>query len=187
MLRRGPLYVAMHEAGHAVAMLANSPSPHIRYVSVGSGEQRFEGYTAAVARFQPSFYDHEVGMDDKLRQRLRRNAWLDVLDALAGPIAEGRFKRISTIARTFESFGFAKLVADPDVKLDHGEDADLVRRRLSWLDAARIDELFRNAWAETEVLLSSHWKRVDDLGRWLNVAKRIEGDELREWWGRNVF
>lgn len=187
MPRRSPLYVAMHEAGHTVAMLANTPSPHIRYVSVGSGERRLEGLTAANPRFQPTLYEGAVEMNDEVRIRLRRHAWLDIVDALAGPIAEYRFKGSSKVGRSIDGYMIAKAIADPRVALEHGNDQDLARRRLLWLEPKRIEELCAKAWAQAEDLIGAHWSQVDELGRWLNAATRIEGDEIRQWWERSAI
>lgn len=178
MVGKTPLYVAMHEAGHVVAMLANESPRQVGYVSANGQE----GFAAAHARFQRAYGHHQL--DPVENPQLAHAAWLDVLETFAGPIAEWRFRGLSTVARELQAGQVAALIANPDAPLKDGEDADAIRVRLAWRDPANIQAEFVRAYNETEALLKPHWNAVDDLGRWLHRVKRIEGEELVEWWCR---
>ena len=178
--RRTPLYVAVHEAGHAVAMLATYPAPLVRYVSVIDQQPDRLGFCCADHRFDPSLVDGSYG--DELRRKGREErAWMDVIDLLAGTVAELKFNKQSTIVRRLNARLLAASFAN-GMELERDSDFDLARGRLMWINPDNVQSSFVEAWDKTELLVQKHWKQIEELGRWLHHQGKIEFEELEDWW-----
>lgn len=183
-MARMPLYVAVHEAGHAVAMLASESPRPIQYLSVIDQPAGQQGFTAATARFQPA-YGHFDALPAE-EPALRRSAWLDVVELFAGNVAEKRFRGRSEIARLLHARSLAHQLTSETLVPEPGEDADKIMVRLRSLDGANAANQFVRGWTEAEVALRPHWKRVVELGRWLHNQGRIEASELYGWWNARL-
>src|SRR5690242_20377652 len=120
-----PRYLAFHEAGHAVARLALDrvapcPGPVIRHVMVRPADTWGTPFAEAdgLAQDTQGFVDTQtrvcswspwldktvehVGVTEERRAesvaRERAVVWLDILEALAGPVAEARCRRETSLA-----------------------------------------------------------------------------------------
>ncbi|MEG8038764.1 hypothetical protein QP166_05155 [Sphingomonas sp. LR60] len=180
MPRGIPLYVAVHEAGHAVAIMANACRRNIESLSIIEQPNGQLGFTASQARFQPAFGHHyakpSVAVD------LVEAARLDTIELLAGPIAERRFRRQSEADRLFAAHYLAEGLASGRLAPTPDEDAAKIMLRLRWLDDGPLVDAFITAWQQTENVLRPRWKSVVELGRWLHQQGRIEEKELYCWW-----
>lgn len=179
-LWKTPLYVAVHEAGHAVAILASESSRCIEYLSIIDQPDGQQGCTASQARFQPAF--GHLDTEPTVAAELANAAWLDIVELFAGSVAEKRFRGQSEVGRALdarylaEKFAVGALTPAPD------EDADKILLRLRWLDRERLATEFVRGWEQAENVLRPRWKGVVELGRWLHRQGRIEGGELSQWW-----
>jgi hypothetical protein len=104
-MRNSRLAIAVHEAGHAVAQLADSPSPWISSVSIDDLADGLLGYVDTAAMWQP--YMATVAADDATIDMWRKLAWRDAMQYLAGPIAELRWRRYSRAGIWLAWPGFA--------------------------------------------------------------------------------
>jgi len=176
-----PLYVAIHEAGHAVAMLAQQPGPRIDYISIVDQPADRVGIVHAQARFQPNLADVAAQAEGG-RPLIERLAWQDAVEFLAGPIAEWRFRKQSKLVRLLTARDIASRLALDNTLLKTGEDAEKVLVRLRWRNPDTVEEEFIAAWEESEALLKPRWTAVQELGLWLHRQGRIEDDQLYDWW-----
>lgn len=179
MMRNTPLTIAMHEAGHAVAMLANPPHPYIASVSVNGLADDILGLVDVRAMWQPWMLD--AGADDDAVELMRGLASKDAIFFLAGPIAELRWRGHSRAAIWFGAPQFADQCLGQHAP---PSDTDLgrVRTRLAWAYPGSERECFNTAWLEAEAIVAKHWRSIQAIGRTLAERKYIEGDELDDLW-----
>lgn len=188
-----PLWLAMHEAGHAVALLANQPGPSIDGVSIIEQPAERLGEVYVQARFQPAWDTispsnltaEQVALVHASR---KRRAYQDIIEYLAGPVAELRWRFRQRLGTRIQGVFLSSLYFDNDeIEIEKGTDFDRVRVRLRWLEPIAIKQAFSDAWMESEELIHVHWKWVLGLGRWLQRDGKISGDSLYDWWDERVL
>jgi len=175
------LSIAIHEAGHAVAALADPPRPWIEGVSIIDQPEGWLGYFSCPALWQP--YMAEVTAPAEAMEAWRILAWRDVIEYLAGPIAELRWKRYSRAAiwlgaDEFAEHCFGERAPEP------GSDLGCVRARLEWARPDDERDAFCEAWIETEELVARHWRAIVEIGRLLEKQGRLDGETLKMVWER---
>ena len=88
--KRPPLYVAVHEAAHAVAMMFGQPPRWVDYITLRDCPDDAIGFVKADARFQIGQLSQGDGLSAEHRALLAKDAWQDIIDLMAGPITELR-------------------------------------------------------------------------------------------------
>lgn len=174
-MRATALSVAIHEAGHAVAQLANPPHPRIDFISIVGLPDGLLGLVQTEASWQP--YMATCSVDPAIIEHWRQLAQKDVINYLAGPIAELRWRRHPRASIQFGSQQFGERCLDSD-SLEPGNDLDRVRTRLLWAFPDDPHGAFDCAWFDTEELVAMHWNAILFLGRALLEKGRIEGADL---------
>lgn len=169
------LCVAVHEAGHAVARLANPPHPEITSLSIAGLPVGILGLVDTAAMWQP--YMAVSQASPETIDLWRELAWKDVIFHLAGPIAELRWRRHSRLSILFVTSQFRERCLENDSH-ELGSDLDRVRARLLWAYPDDPHQAFNDAWEETEELVAKHWRTIVSLGRTLLKKGRIEGEDL---------
>jgi hypothetical protein len=175
------LQVAIHEAGHAVAhlVLDDLPScsgPFISSVSVIPGNGFWGAVTVesrlsrlASSRFHPN---------DETRQNQRLHALFDIIEALAGPIAE-------MYSGQAQLLPFLKERMIPKILTDHADDdSDCVniRKTLRWLEEDNPQLLLRQLWDIAYVVVASEWIGLEKVARVLRRRQIMHGDEFEAEW-----
>lgn len=179
-MQRSPLYVAVHEAGHAISMLSSDPRRWVDYVSLRETPVDAVGFTKGEARFQIAWAG-QLAVTGQ-REQLVSAAKADVVDLLAGPIAEYRFRKIPRVARQFLANQWADKMIGADWTTIDEDDFSKVRLRLMWCDPQQVHRAFLDRWHDAEAVVGAHWKHILELGRWLHTVGHIEDDELFPWW-----
>ena len=180
--RASALAVAIHEAGHAAALLLSSPPVHVGGMWLERRRGSWEGQVEYVHRWQSSRLNipWTYPADAKLHaDRMRRNALDDLVTHLAGPVAEWRWRDKTRIAAQVQGRQLAKVcrLVDHEPASDFG----LAKRNLLWL-GGDFDEGFIASWDAAEALLAPRWSAVVGLGRLLKAKGRLDADEIRAAW-----
>jgi hypothetical protein len=169
----------MHEAGHAVAQLANPPAPWIDSIAITGLPDGLLGLVETPALWQPYMakWDGFASGHDAWRSL----AWKDVINYLAGPIAELRWRRYSRAALWFSAHHYADMCfSDPEPEAH--SDLGRVRARLLWGYPEAEREAFIKAWLEAEAAISRHWRAVKAIGRLVHERGRLTDVELLDAW-----
>lgn len=173
------LAICNHEAGHAIVQLATGPAPWIDHIEVNrEGVDRL-GMVHSRAMLLP--YMREVNAPAEILEQWRRLAARDVVNALAGPIAEARSERRSRLAIQLAASKMAIKCMNDDGP-DRQTDAARVRDRLEWLMPGEEKSGFEQAWIATEEIVAAWWREIVQLGRHLAAHRRIGGEELLAIW-----
>lgn len=181
--RPSRLAIAMHEAGHAVIRMNTPMSPYTDEVWLLKDGETALGCVVGDARWQPGKANSLRHLEGEAyvsyAQFLRRSAWEDILEALAGPIAELRWRKwprmsIAIMAQDYAEDCFAAPA------LMAGTDYDQARRRLEWLYPENPGDAFRRAWIETEEAVAASWKTIQRVGRALDRSGVLSHEELDE-------
>ncbi|MFK4870753.1 hypothetical protein [Novosphingobium sp. ZW T3_23] len=183
-MKRPPLYVAVHEAGHAISMLSSHPPRWEDHVSLTQLPHDALGFTKGNARFNSGMAEQLVAAG--LRENLIAAAKADVIDLLAGPVAEARFRRECGATRLINAHQYAKILAQADCALPQDHDLAKVHLRLHWCDPTIVREAFIDGWKGAEAVIKRHWRHVVAVGRWLHRDGHIEDAELFPWWKERV-
>jgi len=181
-----PLWLCIHEAGHAVAHLVLDelppyPGPSITSVSVipdGDFRGRVRGQRRVWTK-QFSRDETEARLSPALQQAQHQMALYDVIEALAGYVAE-MYQRQSP---------FGPLMIKPEMfekilvgDLDSIGDMAGVRNTIDWLGlvdpAAELKRLFRTTYG----LIASEWPGIVRVARVLRTRPFMEGEEFEAEW-----
>lgn len=155
--------VAVHEAGHLFVALALAPCPPLESVWIKrSSRRRWSG--------KVEFIDPLVEVD-------YAGAWREVTIALAGPVAEIRWRNSEMSAYvSCNGNGEAAFAMGYEASHDLGKAADLIR----FLNPSDPLQMFEIAWRRAERLLDNNWPRLIAFADDLKVRERIEGSELHD-------
>lgn len=172
------LTAAIHEAGHLAAMLSDPAGSHIESVMVASSGHLL-GYVDCVSLWQP--FMSRLDPLDPVNAPFVDAARRDIIQYLAGPIAELRWKRHSRWDIIFAADQFAARCLD---RSDHapGSDFDRVKARIEWAYATDQRRIFGLLWCEAEDLVARQWMKIKHVGRMLDAACEMSGDEVLAAW-----
>ena len=165
----------MHEAGHAVALLADPPHPWIDFISIVGLRAGLLGLVQTEARWQPHMATYSASPETT--NLWRQLAHKDVTHYMAGPVAELRWRRLSRLGILIAGRQQRDHCLG-DVTLEPGSDLDRVRARLLWAYPDDPHQAFSRVWDETEEFVTKHWRAIVLLGRTLRERGRIGGEEL---------
>lgn len=170
--------ICAHEAGHAIVQLASGPGPWIKFVEVNHPDEERLGVVWTEAMWQP-WMREEVTTPDLSEQR-RDMAARDVVNYLAGNIAEFRFRGRSRTEIQFGSFEMADAcLAEPaGSRTDYG----MSRNRLEWIAPGAERNAFMHAWLAAETIAASWWKEILKLAHELELHGRIEDAQPYAMW-----
>lgn len=171
--------ICMHEAGHAIVQLATGPAPWIDYIEVNNPDPDKLAIVYSRAMWQPHM--RGVAAPPIVVEQWRRLAARDIVNYLAGPVAELRWNRCSRLTIQLAATDMAARCvrqADPEVR----DDAGLVLKRLAWLMPGAEEAGFVEAWLATEEIVAAWWSEIVELGRNLLDRGRIEAVDLQEIW-----
>lgn len=117
-------------------MLSSQPPRWVDHVSLTQLPNDALGFTKGKARFN-------FGMAEQLaaagqREHMIAAAKADVIDLLAGPIAEARFRRDCGVTRLINAHNYAKTLAQADCALPQDHDLAKVHLRLHWCDPTTV-------------------------------------------------
>jgi hypothetical protein len=177
-----PKWLAFHEAGHAVAKLAQDevdaiPGPFIRRVLIRPSTE----WTTPLTSYRGVDLCGTMGlveMDARawLSRRAdcaddphyRHDARLDAIVDLAGPITEAKAKRMSSLA------GFLLFCV-----MASGEDVRKAKARIAIADGIP-DETVKlgETWEAATAVLRRHWRAVTALAEALLADLEIDGEEV---------
>ena len=180
--RRQPpsrLAVSMHEAGHAVVQLANGPAPRINSIAVGGLEGDLLGLVETRSMWQP--YMARAAVTSDIREQWRILAWRDVINSLAGPIAELRWRRYSRLEILLGADQMAERCVGDVPPEEHTDFGHVRSRLLSTTDGDQRANFVR-AWCKAEVQVAGWWREILQIGRQLDASGRIGDEELLHLW-----
>jgi hypothetical protein len=178
------LAIATHESGHAVARLAlreifNIPGPYIRSISIVPTD----GHLGLV-EMDPRFWMNCADVMPATPEVLR-NVRLDIIETLAGHLAEVRRRKGSWFSgRMQQEAGVAAILAiDPEGQ----EDGDFAfsAARLRWLmrhTAGSPEDVLGRLWLAAWLLVEVEWTAIDRLSRVMVTAGELDGERLLDVW-----
>lgn len=172
-----PLWLAVHEAGHAVARLVLDelyfPGPYLSSVTIIA-----EGTTLGHVRMQERMHTF-LPVQPRFVAEQIRDAKLEVVEAMAGQIAEMR-QRMGTYGPYFTRQEIVDLVmaSDPDETHDFGKS----RRFLNWLSPDDPRATMEGLYREALKLVEAEWTGIVAVARMLRQAGTMEGDEFEQVW-----
>ncbi|WP_137897217.1 hypothetical protein [Sphingomonas sp. 2SG] len=172
------LTTCFHEAGHAIVQLAHGSHPWIDSIAVEGLPDGILGLVDTPSIWQPSCLERAASRD--IHEVWTRGAWRDVINYLAGPIAELRWRKHGLAAIWFAADEMARrcLTTSEESFTDFGR----VRHRLEWAIPGDDHANFVKAWLETEEEVHRWWGPITKLARLLAERGRISDDELYPFW-----
>jgi hypothetical protein len=180
-LKRPPLWLACHEAGHAVARLVLDeltlvPGPYLRSISVEPQDGAL-GICMHGSRC-PLFWIELPYPKDVIHADVRA----DIVENFAGAVAETHCKCSgfaamwqwhSNVMPTLESVVFTD---------DNHEDAAEVHRRLQWLSHPLNLEDAKRLWFDACLIVTQEWPGIAKTARVLRDRGTMDGDEFEDVW-----
>jgi len=188
---RPPLWLCVHEAAHAIARFAldedetHDPGPHLEFVSViGDGRvrgrammQRRQHVRTPLAALAAAMA--EGGVAEWLGPR---NAECDIIELLAGPVAEHRQRGGWLRPALMEPDVVRVTLELDDPQADVPDDSHNVRRSLDWLAPDDPAVALRDLWRRAFVLVEQEFSGILATARLLRTAGEIEGEEFEASW-----
>lgn len=189
--RPSKLALAMHEAGHAVVMLARHPRLYFDEVWLDRSADWALGCVVGQPRFKSIFFDVPPP-NEAIRALWIEAARLDTVDFLAGPIAELRWRRQGRWGIRFLGPAYRDhcLSIEPDEvegghkygsgggNPRHGTDLWNVQRLLMWAYPEQPASAFDSAWLEAEEMVGANWAAIQRVGRLLCERERLDVEEV---------
>ncbi|MBR0652000.1 hypothetical protein GXW78_20210 [Roseomonas terrae] len=195
----GPMALAVHESGHAVARLVLSEThyvPPIEEVSVDPlPEDNALGIVRGERRTKLSLLGY---LDDALASRpgmldaARESARQDIIDTLAGPIAELRWRHWLTVAMSRPNYLSLVLAVDATVPVNVdrfkqaevaiGNDALVIATLLRWIAPADPSAFLGACWDETSALIEREWRGIVAVARMLRLRRTMSGEDFEAAW-----
>jgi hypothetical protein len=177
VITRPPLWLACHEAGHAVARLVLDeqvfPGPYLECVSVQGddkvmGVARMQKRAWSIKPRRPAFEETDL-----------RDGPLDLIETFAGPVAEYR-SRYGANGPSGMRPHMAHLVMDapPD---RHDDMAD-AHHTIEWLALPDMEGALLAAYDLAVELVIEEWRGIVAVARRLRDAGEMDGDEFKEAW-----
>lgn len=183
--RASKLAVAIHEAGHVVATLAQPPAPPILGAWIKREQSGWGGNVQYVHRFQWAAVRRREAIPwvdpadgEESRALDQADARKEALVCLAGPLAEIRWRTRGRWNAIFAASDNAKVA----VGMRHEASDDFGRAvdYLEWIGVPDLEAAFVEAWNEAEELLHRHWAAVMRLGRALKEREQMPGEDVVE-------
>ncbi len=170
--------VCAHEAGHAIVQLASGPGEWIEYIEVNNQDEGRLGVVWSQAEWQP--WMREEPAPPEIAERRRRAAARDVVNYLAGNVAEFRFRGRPRIEIKFGcgEMATACVAEPPESRTDYG----LARNRLAWITPGAERIGFMHAWLATESIVASWWSEILLLAGELERRGRLTDEDLYPLW-----
>lgn len=193
----GPMAVAVHEMGHAVAHWllderSPYPGPRVHEITVVATD-RYLGIVVVrncldtiFMRMEDPFPKEFFPDAERVRRDAQRNARRDIIESLAGPIAEQRWAYRSHLGPSLEQGYLLRRILGWDAERaaaagDFCDDTK-IKLRLDWLAPANpLAELTR-LWEETEEIVSSEWRGIVATARHLREVRTVDGEEMHQRW-----
>jgi hypothetical protein len=181
--RPAGLWLAVHESAHAVAGLVTDelppyPGPYLQSVSVRAGDG-YLGICHKPKRVPTDYTPKPPDLSDDRRRNVIMNAQHDIIDTLAGPMAEVRFKYgIIHLALTRKRW----IEEITGQTIPGEEDAGVIQQALRWWAPPDPVAEMKRLWAETEVLLQVEWPGIVAVARVLHERGEMDGDVFEEEW-----
>lgn len=174
------LAICVHEAGHAIVQLAHGSHPWINSIAVDGLPGGLLGLVDTASIWQPSCLG--LAADREVHEAWSAGACRDVVNYLAGPIAELRWRRYDRATIWL----VAGQMAQPCLKEPQEEFSDFgrVRRRLECAIPGDDHANYKKAWMEAEEEVAFWWPQITELGRMLAEQDRIGDEDLYATWRR---
>jgi hypothetical protein len=175
------LWTAVHECGHAVARLALDelppyPGPLLRSVSIIANADsvgRVDGQPRVMFMLE-----HE-SMTDRMRHHQRRQLRYDIVQFLAGYVAE-MYQRGGLLAPILARDGFIRQILSGE--LDAVPDFHSARQHLGWLNPPNPSVELSRLWDNTYGLIACEWQGLKRISRVLLEREFMDGEEFEAEW-----
>lgn len=177
--RAAPLWLAVHEAGHAVARLVldetlPQPGPMVKEVTVVRDEDRL-GLARMDARAPLYLRGHANHIP---RAVLDQNIKFDIIEKLAGPIAEVRH-RYGSIGPMFDKRPQMDFCLS---RSEHVCDHSAARAQAEWLSPSDERALLEQAYDVACALVEREWIGIKAVARVVQAAGSLDGTQFEEAW-----
>ena len=184
-----PLWLAVHEAGHAVAHqvldeLPPYPGPHIISVSVKPDAAdgslgRVSGRRRTSTLRTPPHTKPVPAAHPEVLADMRRQARYDIVELLAGRMAES-YQRGGPYCplRWTDEIVSKTINGDPDA----GGDMSFVRKTLDWLELPDPAAELKRLWRITYGLIASEWPGIVRIARILRERRFMGGEDFEAEW-----
>ena len=177
--RRVPIWLAAHEAGHAVARLVLDESQTTRGPALKEIDMRRTADTFAEVRQDARVMSFAMqrGVQDQFIDSVRVDSRLDIIEIMAGPIAELRARRFGAIGAMLFQRSFVQGVLACD---QHEGDLLAVKRRAEFMCYTEIELI--DCWRESCNLVAVEWAGIERVARVLADCQVMSGDAFEEIW-----
>ena len=179
-----PLQIAIHEAGHAVAhlVLDDLPfcsGPFIHAVTIIAGDGFWGAVTVdpRLSRFAPNA-PTDLHFNDVTRQNQRLHGLYDIIEALAGPMAELYNEQPHLLPLLMDRI-IPKILAD---HADDNSDCANIRRTIEWLEEDDPRLLLQDLWNITYAIVASEWIGIEKVALVLRDRRVMGGGEFEAEW-----
>jgi len=177
--KTAPLWLAVHEVGHAVARLALDetlpyPGPMVKEVTVVRDGDHL-GFARMDSRAPLDLRGH---LDHMAPEHLSRNIRLQLVDALAGYVAELRQRQGVFGPGFVKDRVVAACLSAVEVENDFDAASGLAMWEAPGSEQALLGEAYRVACA----LVEREWLGIVDVARCLQNAGTLPGDEFENLW-----
>lgn len=178
------LDIATHEAGHAVIGMRQTPPLHIERVWIDLGGRDKLGFCACQPRVAPEIF--KLSLHPFAVSTLRAAAFADVVDTLAGPVAEELCCRRSVrdvveigdrLRDEFDAFG--SVIGNGTAPRGY-VDLEKAERILLWTFDDEAGEMFTRAWNRAVHLVVKHRHAIRRLAHRLALKNSLDHDEIVE-------
>ena len=176
---RVPIWLAAHEAGHAVARLVLDEGQTIRGPALKEIDMRRVADDLAQVRQDARVMSFAMqrGVQNQFIDSVRVDGRLDIIEIMAGPIAELRARRSGAISAMLFQQSFVQRVLAPD---QHEGDLLAVKRHAEFMcytETGLID-----CWRESCNLVTVEWAGIRRVARVLADCEVMSGDAFEETW-----
>jgi hypothetical protein len=179
-----PLWLAVHEAAHAVAGLVLDemppyPGPHLRSVSLHPEDEQLLGFCRRDLRVIPEWNLPSDKQPEELRGIMIQQARLDMVAVLAGSMAEARHRH-SWFGIAMLKGGWTSEILGESLEGIH--DAARIQRSLQWLAPADPIAELGAIWNTTLRLLETEWPGILGIAKVLRCEREMDGETFEERW-----
>lgn len=170
--------LAQHEAGHAYAYAALTGNPPDELGLIREEDGSHRGWSTRSRLLHPSA--SSIGLEnDEIRWGMRWHANAEIIIALAGPVAECRFRNRARSGSLFPLLMNVDLVLSPDT-LDAFGDFHRVRVILQYAYLGCEQTAFRTLLEEAGEVVAANWSSITKLARVLQISQVVNDDALFE-------
>jgi hypothetical protein len=179
-----PLQIAIHEAGHAVAHLVlddqpfcTGPSIHAVSIIPGDGFWGVVTVDPRLSRFTRNAATDRLP-NEAARQNQRLHGLYDIIEALAGPMAELYNEQPHLLPRLVDRI-IPKILTG---HADDNSDCANIQKTIQWLEEDDPQLLLRELWDITHAIIASEWIGLEKVARILRGRSVMTGSEFEAEW-----